>query len=343
MSLRKIKVAAVQASPAFLDASATLDRVEELCREAAREGAGLVVFPEAFVPGYPDWIWRSKPWGEGGHWFGRLLEEAVVVPGPVTERLGGISRRAGVYLTMGVNERDAHGSTLYNSLLYFDDGGQLLGTHRKLMPTGPERMVWGQGDGSGLLVLDTPFGRLGGLICWENYMPLARAAMYAQGVDILLAPTWDRGEAWVATLRHIGKEGRVYVVGVGTCMRGSDVPAEIGGRDELYGGHDDWLDDGWSAITDHTGAVLAGPLTGEAGILYADLDVEGARASRREFDPVGHYSRPDIFTLHVDRGQARSIVFEGAAAGTAAMAVNARGRAAPARVGSVSPGQPGRS
>jgi predicted amidohydrolase len=137
-----------------------------------------------------------------------------------------------------------HGSTLYNSLLYLDSHGQLLGTHRKLMPTGPERMVWGQGDGSSLLVFDPPFGRLGGLICWENYMPLARAAMYAQGLDILLAPTWDRGETWVARLRHIGKEGRVCVVGVGTCMRGSDVPAGIEGRDSLYGGDDDWLDDG---------------------------------------------------------------------------------------------------
>jgi nitrilase len=310
MSLRKIKVAAMQASPVFLDAGGTLDRVEDLCGRAAREGVGLAVFPEAFVPGYPDWIWRTKPWDEGDHWFGRLLEEAVVVPGPVTERLSAISRREGLYLAVGVNERDAHGSTLYNSLLYFDSHGQLLGTHRKLMPTGPERMVWGQGDGSSLHVFDTPFGRLGGLLCWENYMPLARAAMYAQGIDILLAPTWDRGETWVATLRHIGKEGRVCVVGVGTCMRGSDVPAGIEGRDSLYGGDDDWLDDGWSAIVDHSGAVLAGPLVKEQGILCADLDVEAARASRKEFDPVGHYSRPDVFSLRVNRGVTRSVTLD---------------------------------
>lgn len=141
-------------------------------------------------------------------------------------------------------------------------------------------------------------------------MPLARAAMYAQGVDIWLAPTWDRGEVWLATLRHIGKEGRVHVVGVGHCLNGSDVTNGIEGRDQLYGGDDDWLDDGWSAIVDHTGAVLAGPLVKEQGILYADLDVEAARASRREFDPVGHYSRPDVFSLRVNQGEMRSVVLE---------------------------------
>jgi nitrilase len=316
MAIGKVKVAAVQATPAYLDAGATLDRIDELAVRAATAGARLIAFPEAFLPGYPDWTWRAKPWDESGEWFGRLLEQSVVVPGPVTERLGAVAQRIGAYLAVGVNEREAHGSTLYNSLLYFDDAGRLLGSHRKLMPTGPERMVWGQGDGSSLLVFDTPFGRLGGLLCWENYMPLARAAMYAQGVDILLAPTWDRGEVWVATLRHIGKEGRVHVVGVGNCMRGSDVPPGLEGRDQMYGGEADWLDDGWSAIADYTGNLLAGPLTGEEGILYAELDVAAARASRREFDPVGHYSRPDVFTLRVNRDATRSVVLGEVEAGS---------------------------
>jgi nitrilase len=176
---------------------------------------------------YPDWIWRSRPWDEAPELFGRLLRESVVVPGPITQRLGRLAARVSAYLAIGVSERDLSGSTLYNTLLVFDPRGKLVIHRRKLMPTGPERMVWGMGDGSTLTVVDTPFSRLGGLICWENYMPLARAAMYAQGIDILVAPTSDRGDTWVSTLRHIGREGRVFVVGVASCIRGSDVPPDL--------------------------------------------------------------------------------------------------------------------
>lgn len=170
----------------------------------------------------------------------------------------------------------------------------------RLMPTGGERLVWGMGDGSTLQVFETPFGRVGGLICWEQYMPLARYAMYAQGVDILLAPTWDNSDIWVCTLRHNAREGRCHVVGVGSVLNGLDVPAGIPGRDDLYGGAEDWMCRGYSAIADHTGGLLAGPLLEQEGILYAQLDVPAARASRHEFDPVGHYARPDIFHLEVD-------------------------------------------
>jgi len=295
-----VTVAAVQATPVFLDRDATVAKACDLVHEAASGGAGLVVFPEAYVPAYPDWVWRSKPWSDGHAWYGRLLNNAVVVPSPATDRLGAAARRAKVYLAIGINECDPHGGTLYNTYLYFGPDGELLGKHRKLMPTRGERLVWGMGDGSTLPVFDTPFGRLGGLICWENYMPLARYALYAQGIDIWLAPTWDNSDVWVPTLRHIAKEGRVYVVGVAALLRGSDVPSDLPGRDEMYGGEDDWMSRGLSAIVAPDGVIIAGPLIEQEGILYAELDPAIARAARQQFDPVGHYARPDVFQLTVD-------------------------------------------
>jgi len=214
--------------------------------------------------------------------------------------LAGAAREAGAYLCVGVNEQDEVASTLYNTMLCFAPSGEIVCRHRKLMPTGGERVVWGLGDGSTLTSFDTPFGRVAPLICWEQYMPLARYALYAQGIDILLAPTWDNGEAWVCTLRHNAKEGRVYVIGVGSVLQGSDVPADFPGRDEIYGGEGDWMCPGWSTIVEPGGAVAAGPLQDQEGILYAELDAGKARASRIEFDPVGHYARRDIFRLQVD-------------------------------------------
>ena len=309
MSVETVVVGAVQAAPVFLDRQATVDKACGLVDKARAEGAGLVVFPEAFVPTYPDWVWRCRPWDDGqADWFARLLDQAVDVPGPATDALGEAARRAGVYLSIGVNERD--GTTLYNSQLYFGPDGGLLGKHRKLMPTGGERLVWGMGDGSTLLVIDTPFGRLGGLTCWENYMPLARAAMYAQGIDIWLAPTWDNSEVWIPTLRHIAREGRVFVVGSSCCLRGSDVPADIQGRDAIYAGDDDWLSRGNTAIVGPEGELLAGPLVEQEGIVLAEVDVARARASRRQFDPAGHYVRADVFTLTVDTRPKPAVVFE---------------------------------
>ena len=295
--MSKVTAAAVQAAPVFLDRDATVEKAAILTKEAASSGAELIAFPEAFVPTYPDWVWRTRPWADGG-WYERLLSEAVVVPGPATEALGKAAHRARAYVAIGVNERD--GATLYNSVLYFGPDGALLGKHRKLMPTGGERLVWGQGDGSTLSVFDTPFGRIGGLTCWENYMPLARYAMYAQGIDVYIAPTWDNSDMWVPTMRHIAKEGRLHVVSVTFCLRGSDVPGDLPGRDDLYGGDDDWMARGNSCIIGPEGNLLAGPLEGEEGIAYAELDIEAARGSRRQFDPIGHYARSDVFRLIVD-------------------------------------------
>ena len=294
----RLTVAAVQATPVFLDRDATVEKCTALVKEAAGNGARLMVFPETFVPTYPDWVWRVAAWdGPSQELFGRLREQAVEVPSPATKALGAAAKRAKAYVSVGVNELD--GSTLFNTQLMFAPDGSVIGRHRKLMPTGGERLVWGMGDGSTLEVYDTPYGKIGGLICWENYMPLARYAMYAKGVDIWTAPTWDNGDNWVSTLRHIAREGRVYVIGVGTLLRGSDVPQDVPGR-ELWGGEEDWANDGHSAIVDPDGALLAGPLVGEEGILYAEVDAAHARAERVKFDPVGHYARPDVFQLSVD-------------------------------------------
>ena len=296
----KVKAAAVQATPVFLDRDATVEKAGGLIREAASNGAGLIVFPETFIPAYPDWVWRAPAWdGPFGQLHELLLDQSVEVPSPATEALGKAAKRAKSYVAMGVNERDPGGSTIYNTVVYFGPDGRVLGKHRKLMPTGGERLVWGMGDGSDLQVHQTPFGRIGGLICWENYMPLARTALYAKGVEIWIAPTWDQGEEWVATLKHIAKEGRVYVIGCAILMRGTDVPEGTPGR-ELWGGDDDWANEGWATIVDPHGEILAGPLKKEEGIVYADLDLGVVRRNRLEFDPVGHYSRPDVFQLTVD-------------------------------------------
>lgn len=313
--MSRVRVAAVQATPVFLDRDATVEKVVDLTAKAAAEGAGLVAFPESFVPAYPDWVWRTAAWSDGPY-VDALTREAVEVPSAATDRIGEAARAAQAWVTVGVTERG--GGTLYNTLLYLSPDGALAGTHRKLVATGGERTVWGHGDGSTLTVLDTAFGRLGGLICWENYMPLARTALYAQGLDVHLAPTWDTSDCWLATLRHIAKEGRVFVVGTNSYLRGCDVPAWLPGRDELYGGAEDHLSGGGTAVVGPDGTVLAGPLYGEEGILYADIDVADARHARRQFDPVGHYARHDVFSLTVDTTARGPATFRGPAPVTGA-------------------------
>jgi nitrilase len=229
-----VKVAAVQAAYVLMDRAACVAKAIDLLGQAAEQGCRIVVFPEVFVPGTPIWIDSRPIWDGDEEWFALLVDQAVVVPGPVTEELGAAARSAGVYLVMGVEEREPHGSTIYNTILYFGPDGALLGKHRKLMPTGSERTVWGMGDGSTLPVIDTEHGRLSGLTCWENYMPLARFYLYAQGVDIWTAPTLAGGDAWVATMRHIAREGRCYVIGVNPCLRVDQIPADFPHRDQVW-------------------------------------------------------------------------------------------------------------
>jgi nitrilase len=296
-----VRVVAIQDAPVYLDRDATLDKALGLIEKAAADGAQVVVFPEVFVPGYPDWVWRTKPWDEHAtELYGRLFDNSVVIGSATTQVLGMAAQQHKVYVSIGVNERESAGSTLYNTQLLFGPDSRIVSTHRKLMPTGGERLVWGVGDGSGLSTVDTPFGRIGTLTCWENYMPLARAALYAQGVDIYLAPTWDNSPVWPATMQHIAKEGRCFVIGVNHCIRASDLPADLPGRDVLYPDRDDWLARGNTMVVDHDGAVVGGPLTESSGTVVVDIDVNEARHARQRFDVAGHYNRPDLFTFELD-------------------------------------------
>jgi nitrilase len=300
-----LRVAAVQASYLLMDRSATIERVADLTALAAAEGAQLVVFPEVFVPGTPFWIDTQPIWEGDEPWFRLLAENAVVIPSPESDRLGAIAREHGVWLVVGVSEREPAGSTIYNTVLYVSPTGKIVEKHRKLMPTGSERTVWGMGDGSTLRTVPTPFGRIGGLICWENYMPLARFHLYAQGVDLWLAPTLATGDAWVATMRHLARENRMFVVGVNPVLHVDQVPRDFPDRDRLIpqwfaDAHGPWVEEGNTVIVGPSGEILAGPVRGREETLIADLDIGSVAAARRFFDPVGHYNRPDVFQLRVD-------------------------------------------
>jgi nitrilase len=248
---------------------------------------------------------------QGRFTWQRYWANAVDVPGPGTEALGAAAREAGVFLAMGVIERDSQFSrgTLYCTLLYFGPDGRLLGKHRKLKPTAAERLIWGEGDGSTLTVLDTGLGKIGGLICWENYMPLARMAMYGKGVELYLAPTADQRDSWQATLRHIACEGRCFVLGCNQFVTKEMYPADLVGREDLAN-QPEILCRGGSAIISPLGDVLAGPLYDQEGILYADLDLAEIARGKLDFDVAGHYARPDVFQLRINERAAPPIIIE---------------------------------
>jgi nitrilase len=308
------RIAAAQAAPVFLDRAATIEKACGIIGQAATGGARLVVFPECYVPGFPLWVWHV-PAGETRQLrelYAELFDNAVEIPSAATERLCQAAREANTAVAIGVNERntEASGTTLHNTILFVGPDGRVLGRHRKLVPTTGERLVHGRGDGSSLVAYDLPIGRLGGLVCWESYMPLARYALYCAGVQIYAAPTWDRGEPWLSTLRHIAKEGRVYVVGCGTAMRRDDVPDRFAFKHALPPA--EWVNPGDSAIVDPDGKLLAGPLREQEGILFADADPRQVVGSRFQLDVAGHYARPDVFRLLVDR-RARPTVEPGEA------------------------------
>ena len=314
-----MKLAVVQHPSIFLDKRATIDQAVELVNQAASAGAELVVFTEAFIPGYPAWIWRLRPggdWGLSEQLHERLLRNAVQVTSSDLEPLCTAAQKHRLTIVCGIEELDETYSraTLYNSVVVIGPEGDLLNKHRKLMPTNPERMVWGFGDATGLKVIDTPAGRVGTLLCWENYMPLARYALYAQGVEIYIAPTYDSGDGWLGTLQHIAREGRCWVIGSGNLLRGRDIPNDFPDREHLYPDPDEWINPGDSVVIAPGGEIVAGPLNKEIGILSCELNLEKVASAKRALDVVGHYARPDIFTLQVNNSKQSPVDFTGGTA-----------------------------
>ncbi|MFC1589153.1 carbon-nitrogen hydrolase family protein [Pseudomonadota bacterium] len=310
------KLAIVQKAPVFLDKFKTIELAVSMVEEAAGNGAKLAVFTEAFIPGYPAWIWRLRP---GGDWnlsealHARLLKNSINMKSDDLQPLYEVAEKHKVSIVCGIEERDAELSkaTLYNTVIIIGDDGTLLNKHRKLMPTNPERMVWGFGDATGLKVVETNAGRVGTLLCWENFMPLARYALYAQGIEIYIAPTYDSGDSWIGSLQHIAREGCCWVVGCGNLMQASDIPDDFPEKATLYPDDSEWVNPGDSIVVAPGGEVMTGPMREESGILYCDIDLEKVTTARRALDVAGHYSRPDIFTLHVNNKSQTPVVFDG--------------------------------
>ncbi|RID83986.1 carbon-nitrogen hydrolase family protein [Peribacillus asahii] len=309
---QSVRVAVIQAASIIMDKDATIEKAITLIQQASEKGAKIVVFPEAFIPAYPrglsfGTIIGSRSDNGRKDWY-RYWKNSIPVPGETTDQLGEAAREAGVYLIMGAIERDSEysGGTLYCSVLFFGPDGVLLGKHRKLKPTAAERIVWGEGDGSTLPVLDTPYGKIGALICWENYMPLARAAMYAQGVQIYIAPTADARETWQSTIRHIAMEGRCFVLSCNQYVTKDMYPKDLACYADLESSPE-VMCTGGSAIVGPMGDYVAEPVWGKEEILLADLDMKQIAYSQFDFDPTGHYARPDIFKLEVNREKQESI------------------------------------
>ncbi|MEM7800191.1 MAG: carbon-nitrogen hydrolase family protein [Chloroflexota bacterium] len=302
MNQNFLKAAVVQAAPVLFNKAATTEKTVGLIQEAADNGADLILFPETFIPCYPRGfsfgMRVGSRSGDGRSLWERYFEESIDVPGPETEAIGVAAKAAGAYVGIGVTERD--GGTLYCTLLYFGPDGSLLGKHRKIKPTGAERLIWGEDDGSTLITLDSDYGKIGGLICWENYMPLARMALYTQGIDIYLAPTADARDTWQSTMRHIAQEGRCYVLSSNQYVTKAMYPTDLPLGDELRI-QPEVMSRGGSVIVSPLGHVIAGPLFDEEGILYADLDMHQVVRGKLDFDVTGHYSRPDLFTYRFNK------------------------------------------
>lgn len=299
-----IKVAAAQLSPVFLNKTKTVEKACSAILEAGESGAKLIVFPEAFLSGYPDWVWLipNSKGADLNELYIKLVENAVSVPDRATEQLRKAAKKAGINVVMGMNEQNSEtsGASLFNSLLFISDQGEIMGKHRKLIPTGGERLVWAQGKGDTLRSYDTSAGKLAGLICWENYMPLARTAIYESGAQILASPTWDKSLNWLQSMQHIAREGGLFIISTCMALQINDIPNEYDFKN-LYPEDRIWINTGNSCIIAPNGKLLAGPLEAEEGILYADIDLQQIIAAKRMFDVAGHYSRPDVFNFSVNK------------------------------------------
>ena len=298
------KIASVQAAPVFLNKEKTVEKACYLIKKAAKSGARLVVFPEAFISGYPDWVWvvpnsESKILND---LYAELVQNAITIPDKSTDKLCNAAKQAKINVAIGVNEKNTESSdaSLFNTILFIDDKGKIAGKHRKLIPTGGERLIWAYGDGNTLNIFNSSVGKIGGLICWENLMPLARQAMYNDGVQILVSPTWDKSEKWIASLKHIAREGGVFVISSCMVIRMKDIPDKYEFK-KLYPKGREWINSGNSFIVNPGGDIIAGPVEKKEEILLAEINLNDVVKAKRMFDVAGHYSRPDVFEFKVNR------------------------------------------
>jgi len=300
-----LKVAAAQLSPVFLNKEKTVDKACEAILEAGDNDADIIVFPEAFISGYPDWVWLipNSKGAELNELYTKLVENAISIPDVATVKICKAAKTAGINVVMGMNERNSESSnaSLFNSLLFIDDKGSILGKHRKIIPTGGERLIWARGEGSSLRSYDTSVGKIAGLICWENLMPLARNAIYESGAQILACPTWDKSPNWIQSMQHVAREGGVFIISTCMALSMNDIPEEYEFK-KLYPKEREWINVGNSCIIAPNGQILAGPLEAEEGIIYADIDLQQIIAAKRMFDVVGHYARSDIFGFNLKNG-----------------------------------------
>lgn len=302
----KTKIAAAQLTPVFLNKVKTVEKACDAIQEAGENGAEVIVFPEAFISGYPDWVWLipNSKGAQLNELYIQLVDNAISIPDNATDKLCKAAKSASINVVMGMHERNTEHSnaSLYNSLLFISDEGSILGKHRKLIPTGGERLIWAQGDGTTLKSYQTSAGKIGGLICWENFMPLARNAMYEAGTQILASPTWDKSPNWLQSMQHIAREGGLFVISSCMTLKMDDIPDSYEFK-QLYPEGREWINTGNSVIIDPNGKVLAGPLEAEEGIIYADIDLNQIIAAKRMFDAVGHYARPDVFNFGLKKGR----------------------------------------
>ncbi|PIW70553.1 MAG: nitrilase [Ignavibacteriales bacterium CG12_big_fil_rev_8_21_14_0_65_30_8] len=300
--MKKIKIAAAQVTPIYLNKKKTVEKACKLISEAAKKGAKLVVFPEAFISGYPDWVWLIS--NSNGKvltpLYVELVNNSISVPDDSTNKLCKAAAKAKIFVTIGINEINSEGSgnSLYNSILYISDRGKILGVHRKLIPTGGERLIWAQGSGDSLVSFDTSIGKIGGLICWENLMPLPRQTMYNSGVQIYVAPTWDKSDKWISSMQHIAREGGMFVISCCQAIKMKDIPQKYSFK-KLYPEGREWINTGNSCIINPDGDIIAGPFSQKQGLIYADIDLDEIISAKRMFDSAGHYSRQDVFDFKI--------------------------------------------
>jgi len=297
-----MKIAAAQLSPIFLNKEQTVEKACEAILEAGSQGANLIVFPEVFISGYPDWVWLipNSKGAELNELYLQLVKNAISAGDESTKKLSNAAKQAQIAVAIGVNEKsdERSGSNLFNSLFLFNPDGALVGQHRKIILTGGERLVWSQGDGQSLIAHEMGFAKIGGLICWENLVPLARTAMYESGAQVMVAPTWDKSPNWIQSMQHIAREGGTFVVSVCMALRMNDVADHYPFKN-LYPEGREWINVGNSCIIAPNGKIIAGPVEAQETILYAEVDLSDVVVAKRMFDVAGHYSRPDIFEFKV--------------------------------------------